>query len=135
MLATLIRIAGVSQALVLIASALVPFQLDWRRELAVLPRLHRQLHWVYGGYIVISIVAFSTLSLLHADELAAGGGLARGVCAYATVFWGVRLTLQGVFDVKPHLTAWWLKAGYHGLTLLFVYVTAVFAWAAFAPGG
>jgi hypothetical protein len=38
--------------------------------------------------------------------------------------------LQGVFDVKEHLGAWWLKAGYVALTLLFATLTLVYAWAA-----
>jgi hypothetical protein len=35
-----------------------------------------------------------------------------------------------VFDVKEHLTAWWLKAGYFILTVLFASFTLVYAWAA-----
>ena len=40
------------------------------------------------------------------------------------------MALQGVFDVKEHLTAWWLKAGYFTLTVLFAGFTIVYAWAA-----
>ena len=46
------------------------------------------------------------------------------------VFWGVRVCLQPVFDVKVHLTTWWLKAGYHLLTLLFLSFAALYAYAA-----
>lgn len=126
---------GVAQLGILVASALVPFRLNWKRDLASLPRLHRQMYWVYGGYVVLSIVAFGVLSLVHAAELAAGGGLARGFCGYVAVFWGVRVCLQAVFDVKEHLTAWWLTAGYHLLTGLFVGLTAVYGWAAVRPTG
>lgn len=52
-LADLIRLAGAGQLCVLVASALVPFRLNWRRDLAGLPRLHRQLYWTYGGYVVL----------------------------------------------------------------------------------
>jgi hypothetical protein len=120
LLPTLILLAGVGQLGVLTASAVVPFRLNWREEFRPLSRLHRQMYWVYGGYVVLGIVALGLLSLFNARELAGGGGLARGVCAYAAVFWGVRLALQGVFDVRPFLTAWWLRLGYHGLTVLFV---------------
>ena len=122
--------AGIAQLGVLIASALVPFRLLWRIELASLSRLHRQMYWTYGGYIVLSIVAFALLSIVYARELASGSGLARGVCAYIAVFWGVRVVLQGVFDVNEHLTAWWLKAGYAVLTLLFAALTLIYGWAA-----
>ncbi len=128
-LADLIRIAGAAQLSVLVASALVPFRLNWKRDLSSLPTLHRQLYWTYGGYVVLGIVALGTISLACADELAAGSRLARAVCAYGALFWGIRVSLQGVFDVKPHLTAWWLAAGYHTLTVLFLFFTAVYVYA------
>src|SRR5262249_37193582 len=90
----LIFLAGFGQLAVLIASALVPVRLKWTKSFQALPRLHRQLFWIYGGYIVLAIVAFGLLSLLHSGELAGGGGLARALCAYIAVFWGIRLALQ-----------------------------------------
>ena len=129
-LSQLIRAAGAGQLCVLVASALVPFRLQFQRDLAVLPTLHRQLYWTYGGYVVMGIVALGLVSLTCADELAGGSRLARAVCLYGTAFWGIRLGLQAVFDVKPHLTAWWLTAGYHTLTVLFACFTAVYAYAA-----
>ena len=134
-LARLIFVAGVGQLSVLIASGLVPFRLNWREELQCLSRLHRQMYWVYGGYIVLSIMAFATLSIADSRELASGSALARGFCAYVAVFWGIRVGLQAVFDVKGHLTTWWLKAGYFGLTLIFAGLTVVYAWAALSVGG
>ena len=129
----LIFAAGAGQLCVLVASALVPLRLNWREELQCLPRLHRQMYWVYGGYVVLSIIAFALLSIVNAGELASGGGLARGFCAYVAVFWGVRLALQAVFDVKNFLTTWWLTLGYHVLTLLFVTFTTIFTVAALWP--
>jgi hypothetical protein len=132
-LTDLLFAAGVAQLGVLVASAIVPFRLNWRTELGSLSRLHRQMYWVYGGYVVLSIVSFALLSLFNARELAQGSGLAKGVCLYIAVFWGVRVALQGVFDVKEHLNAWWLRAGYIALTLLFAALTIVYAWAAVGP--
>jgi hypothetical protein len=130
LLTRLLFTAGVAQFGILLASALVPLRLNWRTELVSLSRLHRQMYWVYGGYVVMAIVAFGLISVLNARELASGSGLARGLCAYIAVFWGIRVVLQGVFDVKAHLTAWWLKAGYFVLTVLFATLTLVYAWAA-----
>ncbi len=132
-LTTLIWLAGIGQLSVLLASALVPLRLNWKVELKSLSRLHRQMYWVYGGYVVLAIVAFGLISLFNAQELANGGRLARAVCGYIGVFWGIRLVLQGVFDVKEHLTAWWLKAGYHALTFLFIGFTLVYGYAALRP--
>ena len=132
-LPTLILLAGAGQLSVLVASALVPIRLKWRTELQVLPRLHHQLYWIYGGYTVLSIIALGLISLLNAHELASGTRLARSVTAYMAVFWGIRLSLQAVLDVKEHLTAWWLVAGECLLTVLFLYFTAVFTLAAVWP--
>lgn len=126
----LVRLAGAGQLCVLVASALVPLRLNWARDLASLPRLHRQMYWTYGGYVVLGIVALGGISLACADELAGGSRLGRAVCLYGAAFWGVRLGLQAVFDVRPHLTAWWLAAGYHLLTVLFLAFTAVYGYAA-----
>jgi hypothetical protein len=128
-LTRLIFVAGIGQLSVLIASGLVPFQLNWREELKCLSRLHRQMYWVYGGYVVLSIVAFAALSIFNSRELASGSGLARGFCVYVAVFWGIRVVLQAVFDVKEHLASWWLKAGYFVLTLMFAGFTVIYAWA------
>lgn len=133
LLTRLIYLAGFAQFSILVASALVPFRLNWREDLAVLPRLHRQLYWTYGGYVVLSIVAFGCLSVANAAELARRSPLARGVCLYVCAFWAIRLCLQGVFDVKPHLTAWWLKAGYGLLTALFTGLAVIYGWAALGP--
>ena len=130
-----IRIAGGVQFCILIASALVPFRLDWKHSLGVLSRLHRQLYWIYGGYVVLGIVALGLICLVNPTELASGSLLARSVCVYMAAFWGIRLSLQSVLDAKPFLTTWWLTAGYHLLTVLFLLLTLTFLWAAFFAGG
>jgi hypothetical protein len=118
---------------VLVGASLVPFRLRWRDTFRVLPRLQRQMYWVYGGFAVMSIIALGLITMFNARELAGGSLLARSICLYATVFWGVRLALVNVLDVKEHLTAWWLTSGYWLLNVLFACFTAVFAWAAFFP--
>lgn len=122
--------AGFAQVAILIASSLVPMRLNWKTSLAGLPRLHRQLYWTYGGYVVLGILANGLVCIVNADELADGSRLARCVCGYIAIFWGVRLSLQTVLDVKEHLTTWWLHAGYHTLTLAFVSFTVIFAYMA-----
>ncbi len=135
LLSNLILAGGVAHLFILIASAIVPFRLKWREELRPLSRLHRQMYWVYGGYVVLSIVALGLISIFHAQELARGSPLARGFCLYVAAFWGVRLSLQAVLDVREHLTAWWLRLGYHGLTVVFACLTILYALAAIHPAG
>lgn len=126
-----IFLCGLAQFGILIASSLVPFRLNWKEELRCLSPLHRQMYWVYGGYVVLSIVAFGVISMLNAREIAGGSPLARSFSCYAAAFWGIRLSLQAVFDVKEHLTAWWLRVGYNLLTCLFLTLTACYGYAAF----
>jgi hypothetical protein len=91
------------------------------------------MYWVYAGYVVLAILGVGLISVANAQELASGSGLARGFCGYAAVFWRIRLLLQGVFEVKGYLAAWWLKAGYVVLTALFAFFTLVYGCAALAP--
>jgi hypothetical protein len=133
-LSQLVWLAGAGQLCVLIASALVPVRLNWREEFQKLSPLHAQMYWVYGGYVVLSIVAFGLISLTNARELALGGSLARAFCLYVAIFWTVRLSLQPILKVKEHLTTWWLRAGYYGLTVLFTAFSLIYGWAALHPG-
>jgi hypothetical protein len=129
-LPSILYAAGFAQLGVLIASSLVPLRLQWRDAFAGLPRLHRQLYWIYGGYVVLGIVFNGVITIVNADALADGSRLSRCVCGYIAIFWGVRLSLQTVLDVKDHLTVWWLHAGYHLLTALFISFTVIFTYAA-----
>ncbi|HEY2760886.1 MAG TPA: hypothetical protein VGI75_09085 [Pirellulales bacterium] len=131
-LAWIIFVAGFAQWSVLAASTLVPIQLQWRSTLALLPRLHRQLIWCYACYVFATIVALGLVCVSQSEELAAGGSLSRAVCLYGAAFWGARLLLQAVFDVRPYLTNKWLTTGYHTLTLLFISFVAVYVRAIFA---
>ena len=129
-LATAIHVAGIGQLCVLVASALVPVRLRWKTILAPLPRLVRQLFWVYGGYIVLSIISLGTICVLNSNELASGSMLARWYCGYGAVFWGIRLSLQPILSAKEFLTTWWLRTGYHLLTVLFTSFTLILGWGA-----
>ena len=127
----LILIGGVLHFLTLIASAMVPKTLDWKGELAKLIPFLRTLFWVYGAFIVLTIIAFGLLSVLHFRELAAGDSLARSVCAVIAIFWGVRLVVAlFVFDASEFLTTWYFKVGYHLLTVTFIYQTVAYGYCA-----
>lgn len=128
----LFRLGGCVHLCILIASAMVPFGLDWKKNLAGLHPFLRRLYWVYGVFIVLSIVSFGVISLLCAKELASGTLLARAFCAYVAVFWFARLMVQCfVFDATEFLTTWWLRAGYHLLTVIFTTLPIPYAMSAF----
>lgn len=123
----IVRGAGGLHFAILIASALVPRIFDWHGQLARLHPFLRRLFWVYGVFIVFTIVGFGTLTLLHARELLAGDPLGRSLAAFIALFWMLRLAVQFfVFDPREFLTHWFLRLGYHGLTLLFVLLASIY---------
>jgi hypothetical protein len=128
---TLLQIAAGLQLLTLIASAQAPRVLDWRRNLAGLHPFLRKLFWIYGAFIVLVIIAFATLTFLHADAMAAGEAVARSLSTFIAIFWAARLVVQFlVFDARPFLTNWFYKLGYHALTVIFAALVFIYGWAA-----
>ena len=133
-LETLIFISGILHLGTLLGSAQVPKEMNFRDELPRVAPLLR--HWILvaGAYIVLNLIAFGLISLTLARDLAAGTPLARAFCSYVAIFWGCRLFVQFfVFDAKPYLRNWFLRAGYHGLTLVFACHTLVYGYAALRP--
>ena len=56
------------------------------------------------------------------------------MCHFIALFWAARLVVQFfVFDAKPYLKTTLLKAGYHGLTVVFIYIAVIYGLAAFLP--
>jgi hypothetical protein len=130
----LVFIGGILHFGILLASAMVPKVLDWKASLDKLDGLSRQLVWVHGAFIVLVIIGFGLLSMLFAGDLVTGNPLARGVCLFIALFWAARLIVQFfIFDAKPYLKTAFMKAGYHGLTVVFMYHAVVYAFAAFLP--
>ena len=127
----LLLLAGWGHFGILLASIQVPRIFDWRGSLASLHPFVRQLFWVYGVFIVMTIAGLGTMTLLNLDAFVDGLPLARSLAAFIAIFWGLRLAVQCfVFDARPFLTNPWRKVGYHTLTAAFIYFTVVFTWAA-----
>ena len=132
---TLLYLAAVSQLGILIASAMVPRALNWRDNLASLHPFLRRLFWVYGCFIVLTIIGFSLLTFVNAQAMAEGEPVARSICLFIAIFWAVRLFVQfAVFDARPFLTNWFFKVGYHALTFVFVALIVIYTATAFHLG-
>ncbi|MCF6312226.1 MAG: hypothetical protein L3J39_07220 [Verrucomicrobiales bacterium] len=131
---TALTLAGIAHFGILFASASTPRALDWKNTLACLPKMMRQMFWVYGAFIVLMIVSFGTITLAYTETLAGGSPLARAMCAMIAIFWLTRLIVQFfIFDATPYLTNWFYKYGYHALTLIFIFLSSVYGWAALFP--
>lgn len=128
--ALLVRLAGLAHLISLTAMFYAPINLRWDEELSRLPRLLRQMCNVYQAYTGATIAALGLVSLCCAPDLVSGTPLARAVCAYIALFWGVRLVLQRTYDFAPHLKTPLLRVGYHGLTVLFIVFVTFYGWLA-----
>lgn len=127
-LENLLRLAGIGQFAILTASALVPKVLDWKTALKPLPPFLRTLFWVYGVFIVLTIIGMGTLTLCNAHAMATGDPVARSLAAFIAVFWGARLVVQlFIFDARPYLTNIWLRLGDHALTVAFIFFTVIYS--------
>ena len=126
-----IIIGGILHFAILTAGAVVPKVLNFRGELAKVNAMLRQLVWVYGIFIVFTLISFGVISLANAATLAAGTPLARWFCGFVAVFWTIRLVVQlFVYDPTPYFTNAFYKLGYHGLTAVFTYFAVVYGVAA-----
>ena len=134
-LAFMLQIAGVMHLGLMCAGLLMPGVVGMRIHLATVPAFVRQLFWVYYGFIALCLAGFSVITIVFAETLAAGSGLARALCAFLAVFWTVRLlAAMFVFDMRPFLTTRYRQVGYHLLNVVFAYLPIVYALAAAQPG-
>ena len=133
-LTLLLQIAGVLHLGLMCAGLLMPQVVRMRFHLATVPPFIRQLFWVYYSFIALCLGSFSIITIAFADTLAAGGALARALCAFFAVFWTLRLVAATfVFDVRPYLTNSCRRFGYHVVNLVFAYLPVVYTLAATRP--
>ena len=133
-LTLLLQIAGVLHLGLMCAGLLMPWVVGLRQHLATLPPFIRQLFWVYYSFIGLCLVSFSIITIAFADTLAAGGSLARALCAFFAMFWTLRLIAATcVFDMRPYLTTSYRVLGYHAINIVFAYLPVVYVLAASQP--
>jgi hypothetical protein len=134
-LTLLLQIAGLLHLGLMCAGALMPRVVNMRTHLAVLPPFIRQLFWVYYSFIGLCLFSFGIITITFADTLAAGSNLARALCAFFAVFWTIRLIAGTfIFDMRPYLTNFYRRLGYHAINIVFAYLPIVYAWAALRGG-
>jgi hypothetical protein len=118
-------LAGIGHFCVLIASFQVPSRLHWKDDLQKLTPFNRKLMWTHGGFALLTIIAFGTLTLALHGEMLRGDRAALGVALFIGVYWTLRIAVD--FFYYDH--ADWPRgkgfvAGHVLLTLLFTYLAA-----------
>lgn len=90
----LIKIAGTLLLLLAATHSLFPKIFDWKKELAHLSLLNRQIFLVHTFFIVLVLIGFGALSLFYTDELMAPQRLSRTILGGMAAFWFLRLIVQ-----------------------------------------
>jgi hypothetical protein len=90
-------LAGAGHFVILIASAQVPARLGWRDDLAKLTPFNRKLMWTYGGFTVLTILAFGILTLALHDELLRGDRAALALAAFIGTYWTARIVVDLIY--------------------------------------
>ena len=90
-------LAGAGHFLILFASFQVPYQLGWREDLKQLMPFNRKLLWVQGGFTVLTILAFGTLTLTLHAELLRGDRAALGLALFIGTYWTVRILVDAFY--------------------------------------
>lgn len=120
-------IGAAGHFLVLAASFRVPEELDWDADLASLQPLNRKLMWTYGGFIVMTIVAFGVLTALFHEQFVSGTPVALGLCGTIAVFWTARILVDAFYfshDDWPDGLEF--VVGHTMLTSLFVLLVVIY---------
>ena len=113
----------------------MPQAVNLRAHIGGLPPFIQRLFWVYYAFIGLCLISFGLVTVTFAGTLAAGGDLARAVCAFLAVFWTVRLIVATfIFDLRPYLTNRFRQLGYQATNIVFIYLPIVYAWAAVKGG-
>jgi hypothetical protein len=127
-------VAGVLLLGLAASHAALPGLLGWRRDLVGVSVLSREVSYVHCFFIGLACLLWGLLPLLAGRTLLDPGAVNRLVLAGAVTFWASRLLIQlAVFNRHARRSAGWLALSAAG-TVLWMYLTAVFAWALVAQG-
>lgn len=129
---------GAFQLAVLGASFQVPKRLNWAEELPRLSPFNRKLMFVYGLFVVVTIVAFGLLTLLLHRSFLRGEPAAIGLALFIALYWWLRLIVDAVvYDTRDWPPGEDLQVGHALLNALFVFLalgySAVALWGLLAP--
>ena len=90
-------LAGAAHFFILFASFQVPYRLQWKTDLRQLMPFNRKLLWVQGGFTVLTILAFATLTLVLHRELLRGDRAALGLTCFIGIYWTARIVVDALY--------------------------------------
>jgi hypothetical protein len=128
-------LAVIGHACILAASFQVPARLGWRHDLAQLRPFNRKLMWTYGGFTLMTIIAFGILTAVLHDELLRGDRAAIALAGFIGIYWASRVAVDFLyFDNRDWPQGLRFTVGHLLLTGLFVCLATTYlgliAWRA-----
>jgi hypothetical protein len=125
------RIVGILMLLLVAMNIFdVPRRFDWKREMAGLSLLNRQIFQVHAAFICIVLLLFAALTLLLPLELLEPTPLARAVLGGLALFWFLRLLTQWfVYDRRIWRGNLFYTVMHFVFTGVWIYFTVTFALA------
>ena len=90
-------LAGAGHFVILLASFQVPHRLRWKQDLAQLMPFNRKLLWGQGGFTVLTIIAFGTLTLALHREMLRGDRAAMGLVCFIGSYWTARILVDAFY--------------------------------------
>jgi alginate O-acetyltransferase complex protein AlgI len=125
-------LAGGGHFVILFASFQVPSRLRWKQDLEKLMPFNRKLLWVQGGFTVLTIIAFGTLTLALHAEMLRGDRAAMGLVCFIGSYWTARIVVDAFyFSHEDWPQGREFVVGHILLTCLFVTLAAIY-WGLFA---
>lgn len=130
-----LRIAGALQIILALLHLAFPKRFNWKEELARLSPLNRQIFHVHTFFICVVLVMFGALSLFAPAALLEPTALSRLVLVGIAGFWALRLYCQWFVYDRRLWRGHAINTAMHALcTLLWLYLTAAYAWARIGLG-
>lgn len=125
----LLKLAGYFQIALCAGSLFIPHLLNWKEELKPVHKIIRQMFWVYAVYIFTFNLSFGLISVIGAEELVSKSFLARAITVFIFLYWLGRLMIQFfILDTGQAPKGFIYSAGKIGLTLMFIFLTAIYGW-------
>jgi alginate O-acetyltransferase complex protein AlgI len=120
-------LAAIGHFCLLAASFQVPYRLGWKEDLAKLTEFNRKLMWTYGGFTVLTIIAFGSLTFGLHEEFLRGDRAALALSTFIGAYWAVRIAVDFFYFGHAHWPRGFLfRIGHALLVLLFLSLSGTY---------
>jgi hypothetical protein len=124
-----LRLVGVILIVLGAVHVLLPRQLRWKEQLALLSPINREVSYVHCYFIALMCEFWGWLALTAAADLVVRNPVSRAVLIGGMVFWASRLVIQlTIFNAHARRSRPWLTLSILA-NAMWLYITVIWAWA------